>query len=86
MTRALRLAMICAALAPVPAHPSGPAAEAPSGDKHAPFATHAVPSYHAFPPEILALMRRRILAQRGILPEPVSEPEPEPAPAHGSGH
>jgi hypothetical protein len=84
MRRALRLGLICAALAPLPAYPSGPAAPSPSDDRYAPFETHSVPSFQAFPADILAAMRRRILAQRGVLPEPVSEPEPEPA--HGSGH
>lgn len=89
MRRLPALALAALLAAPVwAAGGGGDHAEPPPEDGLDPdppaFDTVAVPSYHAPPASIVALMRERLLAARGELPEPVSEPEAEPA--HGSGH
>ena len=75
----------CAALAPVTALAAGGApAETPPDDRFANYEIAPAPSFRAFPADMIAAMRRRILERRGELPAPVSAPDPEAE--HGSGH
>ena len=83
MTGVLLRAAFCLLL-PLPAAAASghQAPDAPPQDAFASYPIKPAPSFRAFPEEIVAKMRRRILEARGELPPPVSPPERK---AHG-GH